>query len=332
MLEGLAQAGTAILLVAHKLDEVMGITDRITVLRRGRWIMTEPTTTVTAEGLVAAMIGESDATGDPAAPTSMSHVAGQEAPTRVHRSSGADPSEPVARLDSVSLEDPDIGATLTGVDLAVHRGEIVGIAGVEGNGQRELAAVLAGLVEPTDGEAHLPDVVGMIPQDRSTQGLIGDFSIVENIALAVHAEQRFRRGPFLDWGLIGETAEGIIRDFDVRTPSGQAPVRQLSGGNQQKVLTGREFLRAEALLVAENPTRGLDIRATAAVRQRLLDLAHAEEPPGVVLISTDLDEVLDLSDRVFALVRGRLHAVPEGAGPTEVGELMLGLPATGAGG
>ena len=151
------------------------------------------------------------------------------------------------------------------------------------------------------------------------------FTIAENVALALHGKAAYRKGPWLDWAAIGDRSAALVDEMDVRAGSPDARARTLSGGNQQKVVTGREFLRAGDLLVAESPTRGLDVKATRAVRARLADLVRAgDRPPGVVLISADLDEVLELADRIAVMVRGRLIPVPpEDHNPTAIGALML---------
>ena len=138
----------------------------------------------------------------------------------------------------------------------MHRGEILGIAGVDGNGQRALAAVLAGMARPDTGTANLPQEVGWIPQDRGEEGLVKRFTIAENVALALHGKAAYRKGPWLDWAAIGDRSAALVDEMDVRAGSPDARARTLSGGNQQKVVTGREFLRAGDLLVAESPTPG----------------------------------------------------------------------------
>ncbi len=230
----------------------------------------------------------------------------------------------MAVLDGVTVEG-DGASSLRGVTLTVHRGEIVGVAGVDGNGQRDLAGVLAGVVRPAEGTATLPDEVGWIPQDRGEEGLVNDFTITENVALALHGAGSYRKGPWLDWAGIGKTAAALVREMDVRGGSPGEVAGTLSGGNQQKVVTGREFLRARDLLVAESPTRGLDVKATQAVRARIAGLARTgDRPPGIVLISADLDEILELADRVVVIVRGRLIPVPpESRTVAAIGELML---------
>ena len=163
---------------------------------------------------------------------------------------------------------------LRGVSMGVRRGEIFGVAGVGGNGQRTLAAVLAGMRLPDSGEVQLPEEVGWIPQDRTHEGLVNEFTISENVAFAVHDRSEYRKGPWLDWVGVEETAAALVRDMDVRADSPAVTASALSGGNQQKVVTGREFLRSGNLLVAESPTRGLDVKATVAVRARIAELAQ----------------------------------------------------------
>ena len=306
VLTQVARAGTGIVLVAHKLDEVLAAAGRVTVLRRGQWVLTEEAAGITARELAEAMVGGSLPGAAEAA--GAAEVAGER----------------VAVLDGVTVEG-DGASSLRGVTLTVHRGEIVGVAGVDGNGQRDLAGVLAGVVRPAEGTATLPDEVGWIPQDRDEEGLVNDFTITENVALALHGAGSYRKGPWLDWAGIGKTAAALVREMDVRGGSPGEVAGTLSGGNQQKVVTGREFLRARDLLVAESPTRGLDVKATQAVRARIAGLARTgDRPPGIVLISADLDEILELADRVVVIVRGRLIPVPpESRTVAAIGELML---------
>ena len=313
VLRRVAGDGTGIVLVAHKLDEVLAVSDRVTVLRRGRRVLTEPTAKVSAAGLAEAMVGG-------ALP-----VAG------VGRGRTSEtPSLPVASLDGVTVG--TTGApSLREVTLAVRPGEILGIAGVDGNGQRTLAAVLAGIRDPDEGTAKLPREVGWIPQDRGEEGLVNEFTIFQNVAFALHGKAAYRRGPWFDWAGVEETSGSLMHEMDVRAESVDAIAGTLSGGNQQRVVVGREFLRSAEMLVAESPTRGLDVKATVAVRARITELARTgERPPGVVLISADLDEILELSDRVAVMVRGRLIPVPPGERTrAAIGELMLAAQKSG---
>ena len=308
LLRELASEGRAVVLVAHKIEEVLRVAGRVTVLRRGRTVLSAPRREVDEAELVAAMVGPE--LGGP-----------RPARGRVPRR----PGEPVAVLEGVSLRGRGGHCALDDVSLTVRRGEIVGVAGVDGNGQRELALVLAGRRRPDSGAARLPSGIGFIPQDRTREGLIADFDLVENVALALHDDERYARGPLLRWDAIRARAEDLRARFEILGPGVDVPGRTLSGGNQQRLVVGRELALARDLLVAESPTRGLDVRATAFVHSELGRLAEEDGGPGIVLISTDLDEVLALADRVVVMTRGRLVA-PAGTHPTreEVGALMLG--------
>ena len=312
VLRQVARSGTGIVLVAHKLDEVLAAAGRVTVLRRGRRVLTEEAASMSARELAEAMVGGALPGGT---------VGGGAADGG---RDGGDGADSVAVLEGVAVESGG-ASSLRDVDLTVRRGEIVGVAGVDGNGQRALAGVLAGVVKPAAGTATLPGEVGWIPQDRGEEGLVNDFTITENVAFALHGAGSHRKGPWLDWAGIGKTAAALVREMDVRAGSPDDTAGTLSGGNQQKVVTGREFLRARDLLVAESPTRGLDVKATRAVRTRIAALARTgDRPPGIVLISADLDEILELADRVVVIVRGRLIPVPEGSRTVAaIGELML---------
>ncbi|NNF26880.1 MAG: ATP-binding cassette domain-containing protein [Gemmatimonadetes bacterium] len=308
----LADEGTAICLIAHKLSEILSVSHRITVLRDGRTAWSGLRREATREVLVQAMMGSAEG----------------ERPATTART-GA-PGGVVGRLRGVRLGAPE-RPLLVDVDLEVRRGEVVGIAGIAGNGQRALASVLAGIEAPDAGSAHLPTRRGWIPQDRSLEGLIPSFSLTENVALALHGGPEAGSAFHLDWGRIRSRTEELIADMRVRTSGPQAPAATLSGGNQQKLLTARELSRAGDLLVAESPTRGLDVSAAKAVHRRLLELVAGPAPPGVVLISTDLDEILDLSDRILVLHRGKLAAVGPGQrDPQVIGRLMLEGPESGA--
>ena len=311
VLRSLVAEGRTVLLIGHKLDEILRVADRVTVLRRGRTVLEAAREAVDAPGLARAMIGRETTPAARAVPAG---------------SVGA--GERVARLEAVGVRGEDGRTAVRDVTLDVRRGEIVGIGGVEGNGQRELALVLSGRLRPAAGSVHLPATVSLIPQDRSAGGLVPGFDLAENTALAFHDDRAHRRGPFIDWAAMRRTAQEIVTGFDVRTPGWRATARSLSGGNRQKLLVGRELARSPDLLVAENPMRGLDIAAAAFLRGKLMHLKSnhpANEPPGIVLFSTDLEEVLDLADRVFVLVRGRLIAVPEEERtPAGMGRLMLG--------
>lgn len=313
LLRSLASDGRAVVLVTHKLDEALSICDHVTVLRRGRTVLSARRSEVDVEVLTRAMVGSELPSG-----------------SRATSRSGKSDGEVVARLRDVRAKGPTGVEALRGVSLEIRRGEIVGVAGVEGNGQRELALVLAGRAEPASGDLEIPRGIGFIPQDRTSEGLALDFDLVENVALAVHRDGFFRSGPLLKWRAIRTRAERLRTEFAVQAADTTVRAGALSGGNQQRLVVGRELSLATDLLVAENPTRGLDVVATDFVHRQMRDVviagpATAEVAAAVVLISTDLDEVLALSDRLFVMVQGRLTEVP----PDErtragVGALMLG--------
>ncbi len=316
LLREFAAEGKAVALVAHKLDEVLALAARVTVLRRGRTVMSALRSEVDADSLTRAMVGREHVERAGTA------GAAERAASRPRRSGGA----VVASLDDIRVRGFRGEWAVDGVSLEVARGEIVGVAGVEGNGQRELARVLAGRSAPDEGEVRIPGSVGFVPQDRTREGIVGSFDLAENMALALYREPSARSGVFLRWGELRRRAQALMRSYDVRAPSYRTRARELSGGNQQRVVVARELAMARDLLVAENPTRGLDVSAAAFVHGELTRLVERtdRQPPGVVLISTDLDEVLALSDRVLVLVRGRVREVPaERRTRKGVGSLML---------
>jgi ABC-type uncharacterized transport system ATPase subunit len=314
LLSHLAEQGRAVVLVAHKIDEILDVADRVTVLRSGRTVLTGARSDVDASVLIRAMVG--------------AEIAGTLRGGASQRSAAPGPTtegEPVARLRSVSVTRQSGSEALRRVSLEVRRGEIVGIAGVEGNGQRELALLLSRRLMPHSGTAEIAPGVGFIPQDRTVDGIIPDFDLVENMALALHDDPRFVRGAWLEWGKIRSEACSVLSRFEVVAPGTGASASALSGGNQQRFVVGRELLKASDLLVAENPTRGLDVAATASVHAEIERLADTESGPGVILLSTDLDEVLALSTRVLVMTRGQLIEVPDGRRTREgLGALMLG--------
>ena len=322
LLRSLAEEGRAVVLVAHKLDEILSIVDRVTVLRQGRTVMTAARADVDTAILTDAMVGSSSGDEEaPATPDSFSALGQNSDGLAQNRELS---NRPVARLKGITVYSPQGGLALQDVGLEVLRGEVIGVAGVEGNGQRELALVLSGRQEVASGKLEIPEHVGFIPQDRTREGLAADFDLTENVALALHRDPKFRLGPLLRWSLIESHATKIRSRFKVRSSGGRTLARELSGGNQQRLVVGRELSQLPELLIAENPTRGLDFTATAFVREELKRLAH-DTAAGVVLISTDLDEILEVADRVFVILRGKLTPVPSVHDSREtVGAMMLG--------
>jgi general nucleoside transport system ATP-binding protein len=307
LLAGLAGQGRTVVLIAHKLDEVLAVADHVTVLRGGRSVLTAARSELDERSLIRAMVGT------------------DVLPAR--RDSRVRPGEEVATLDAVHVTGPRGEEALRGVDLTVRRGEIVAIAGVDGNGQRELAAVLAGRRPVSAGKADLPSEIGFIPEDRGSEALVGEFTLVQNVALAGSGEDDFRRGPWIRWDRVHARTRDLIQRFDIRTSGADSRADELSGGNQQKVVVARELERARDLLVAQNPVRGLDVAAERFVHTQLLRLRaqgrHGVQPPGIVLISTDLDEVIALADRVLVMVRGELVDLGTTLDREEIGTVMV---------
>jgi len=308
LLRSLVTDGRAVVLVSHKLDEVLAVSDHVTVLREGRTVLSAPRSELEVTSLTHAMIGADHISGPRREPHAVAD------------------GEVVTRLRDVRATGPRGQEALRGVSLDLRRGEIVGIAGVEGNGQRELALVLAGRAEPTSGDIEVASGTGFISQDRTSEGLALEFDLTENVALAAHRDELFRSGILLKWDEIEVRAERLRSEFAIRAADVSVPARSLSGGNQQRLVVGRELPEATDLLVAENPTRGLDVAATDFVHGQIVDAVRSSvDGPSVALISTDLDEVLELSDRLFVIVRGRLTEVAREQWTREgVGALMVG--------
>jgi simple sugar transport system ATP-binding protein len=302
-LRGFANHGGSVVLITHRLREALGIADEVTVLRRGVAVLTEPVGSVDERSLTAALLGDAGQ--------------GDTGQRRFSREAPEAPNREIARLTHVWVRDERGVAVVRDVTLAVRAGEILGIAAVEGSGQHALLRVLAARTTVTRGQAELPSKIGFVPEDRQREGLALDLSLVENLALRGVG----RRGGRMRWGIERAAAETALREFDVRGRGPSEKARVLSGGNQQKLVLARELSDAPHLVVAENPTRGLDIRATRDVQLRLRHAADGGA--GVVLHSSDLDEVLALSDRVVVMHAGVVHAV---AGDREsVGRAMLGV-------
>ena len=284
--------GGAAALVTHKLGEVFAAADRVTVLRQGAVIMRGKVAEQTPDGLAAAMIGP-----------------GPDGPGERKGQGGGVGSE-VARVGGIP----------------VFGGELVGVAAIEGHGHRDLLRSIAGVGQGFGSESvAVTGPVALVPEDRTTEGLIGEMSVAENLVLGQDADPRWSRGGWIRWDAVRSHASLVMDAFRVRVPSPDAPAATLSGGNQQKLMLGRVLGREPLprILVAENPTRGLDIRATAEVQERLRGAARAGV--AVLVYSSDLDEVLDLADRVLVVREGRVREAPAGASRRVVGEMMLGL-------
>lgn len=302
-LRAFADRGGTVILITHKLREALAIADDVTVLRRGRTVIAASRADVDERSLGRAMIGEEL---DPSASRG-----------DLRDRSDATGQQPIVVLEGVSATDSErresIRATFT-----VHAGEIVGVAGVEGGGQHTLLRVLGGRIKPTDGYLLRPQNVAFIPEDRHRDGLILDFTLAENVALRGAGS---RRG-LMSWSTIRQHTAELIDELDVHAPGPTVHARLLSGGNQQRLVLGRELAGQPALIIAENPTRGLDVRATADVHERLRRARDAGT--AVVVYSSDLDEVLTLATRVIAVHAGSAREVA--AQKDVIGRAILGLP------
>ncbi|HUW10294.1 MAG TPA: ABC transporter ATP-binding protein [Anaerolineae bacterium] len=311
--------GHAIVFISHKLHEVIDISTRVTVLRDGKRIDSCDTKVCTRASLAQMMVGREVIMK----------------PERAVRQRG---DVRLAMRDLHAQSDRETPA-LRGVDLEVFSGEILGLAGVSGNGQRELAEVVTGLRPATQGQVILEgeDVTGetpgaltermlaYIPEERMRDGMIQDFSVAENTILRDHHKEPFSRSGLLVLKTIAEFADGLIKRFQIKTPSRDTLAKSLSGGNIQKVVLARELARRPRVLVAAQPTRGLDIGATEYVHALLLE--QRGEGTAILLISEDLDEILALSDRIAVIFEGRIMGVvdSESATAEQLGLMMAGV-------
>ncbi len=310
--------GVSIIFISHKLKEVLSIADRIVVMRQGRVVgETRPDRTTEAE-LASMMVG-------------------REVVLQVEKRP-AQPGPVVLEVEDLVVEDRGI-PVVRGVSLQVRSGEILGIAGVQGNGQTELVEALTGLRRPQRGilrlngeavpfgQARILIEKGMahIPEDRQRHGLVLPFSVADNMVLCTYYKPPFARGWKRNPAAVLDFARKLIRQFDVRTPGPQVPVATLSGGNQQKVIVAREFSRPVQVLIANQPTRGLDVGSIEYIHRRIVELR--DQGVGVLLVSAELDEILSLADRIAVMYEGRIVAeVPA----QEASREQLGLWMAGA--
>jgi simple sugar transport system ATP-binding protein len=213
------------------------------------------------------------------------------------------------------------------VSLEVRSGELIGVAAIAGNGQRELFLLLAGLVVAASGSVSVVTPSSLVPEDRTTEGLIPSFSLTENFVLGAGDSGPWRRGPWIDWPKARRRTAELLPAFDIRASGPETRAGALSGGNQQKFVLARALEQGPRVIIAENPTRGLDLRATAAVHDRLRRAAQAGV--AVVVYSSDLDEVLDLGSRVVVVAGGNLTEMAAGASRDEIGKAMLGMGVIG---
>jgi ABC-type uncharacterized transport system ATPase subunit len=318
VMRALREAGNTIIFITHKLQEIKEITDRTTVLRDGKVVGTVQTKDVDKEGLARMMVG-------------------RDVVLRV-RKDEHQAGKVELKVENLFAKDARGLPAVKDVSFDVHAGEIVGIAGVAGNGQSELVEVITGLRKQDSGRIFLggQDLsemttreriyagLGHIPQDRQRRGLVMDFSLVDNFLMGYEDSAPFARGPMINYAEAERFSQESIKMFDVRTPGAQVTARTLSGGNQQKMIVAREFRRNPTVLIAAQPTRGLDIAATEFVHKELIELR--EQDKAVLLISMELTEILDLSDRILVIYEGEIVGPIKAseATPEQLGLLMAG--------
>jgi general nucleoside transport system ATP-binding protein len=317
----LTQGGSTVIFITHKLKEVMAVTDRITIIRRGKVVTTLETKDATFDILANAMVGR-----------------------QVERKFSFAPYQPgdlLLQIEGLTAKTRHKEKALDGCSLSVRAGEIVGVAGVEGNGQTELVECIMGLLKPTSGSLKLMGKltnemstseilklsVGHVPEDRALNGLILDFSIAENVVLGSTKNSDFSRGGFMVPKKVRDFARRIVKSFNVSTAGIDVKARNLSGGNQQKIIVGRELAGQPHLLIAHQPTRGLDVASTEYIQSLLVEARNSGR--GVLLVSADFDEILDLSDKIMVLYEGKIIGeLKRGAGIGDLGKLLGGIAAS----
>jgi len=319
IIQFLLDQGKSLIFITHKLKEVMAIADRITVLRNGRVVGTTTPEETDEKQLAAMMVGRDVL------------LEVEKGPSH--------PGKPVLSVEGLDVVDDRGNQTVEGVSFEVHAGEVLGIAGVQGNGQTELVQALTGLRESRAGRVTINGVdvthaspreilqqgVAHVPEDRQKDGLVLSFPISDNMILNTYYQKPFARSLNLQEDTIMAEAEQRAREFDVRTPSILTPVANLSGGNQQKVIVAREFSRPIHLLIASQPTRGLDVGSIEYIHRRIIE--KRDEGTAVLVVSSELDEVMGLADRIAVMFEGRIvDIVPAGqVTKEEVGLLMAGI-------
>ena len=324
IMKALVKEGKSIILITHKLKEIMEVCDKVTVIRKGQGIGTVNVSETNPNELASLMVG-------------------RDVVFKTEKKE-ADPGENVLMVNNLRVKDNRGIDTVKNLNLDVRAGEIVGIAGVDGNGQTELIEALTGLKKTAEGTISLngkeiqnlkprkitESGIGHIPQDRHKHGLVLDYSIGENMVLQTYYMPPVSKGGILNSKEIYRKAGSLIKEFDVRTPSEYTPARALSGGNQQKAIIGREVDRNPDLLIAAQPTRGLDVGAIEFIHQRLIEQRDAGK--AVLLISFELDEIMNVSDRIAVIYEGEIVAIvnPKETTERELGLLMAGSRKAGA--
>jgi simple sugar transport system ATP-binding protein len=318
-MRNLIDKGKSIIFITHKLKEVLTIADHFTVLRRGKVVGSTTPATFDEKDLASMMVG-------------------REVLLDVDRKP-ADAKEVVLDVQNLSVLDERNQLAVDDVSFEVRAGEILGLAGVQGNGQTELVEALTGMRTAMEGSfslngqqaTNLPPRkitemgISHVPEDRQSDGLVLDYSVTDNLALQTYFKPPFSQRGVLQQSLMTESAKKLVESFDIRTPSEDTTVGSLSGGNQQKVIVAREFDRDSRLVIASQPTRGLDVGSIEYIHQRLIEKRDAGT--AVLLVSTELDEILQLADRIAVMYRGKIVEILKGDEATkeQLGLLMAGM-------
>jgi len=318
IVKSLVDSGRGVVFITHKLKEALHIADRIAVLRRGK-VVGETTPSQANENKIAEM------------------MVGRPVQLVVSKNS-AQPGEEVLSVNGLTVLDPDGRTVVDDISFAVRRGEIVGVAGVQGNGQTELVETLTGLRAASEGSVRMGDdditassprlrhEKGMahIPEDRQRQGLVVSMTIAQNLVLTRYHSEQFSSGVSMDWGKVHDVAEELVKNYDVRTNDVDNLASTLSGGNQQKVIVARELSRDLRLAVASQPTRGVDVGSIEYIHSQIVK--ERDSGTAVLIVSTELDEVMALSDRVLVMYRGKIVAEvdPKTTSAMDIGLYMAG--------
>ena len=319
IMRGLVDSGASIIFITHKLREVKAVADRITVIRRGA-VVGQASPEASQEELASMMVGR---------------------PVLLHvEKKPATPGKVALHVEDVSLVSPggETGATLLDrVSFDIREGEILGVAGVQGNGQTELAETLLGLRRPDSGSIslngkpisnasvrrHIDAGIGFVPEDRSTDGMIASFSVAENLVLNQYRRPPFARGPAMSVSEVAKNAEKRVVEFDIRLSDVNGPISNLSGGNQQKAVVARELSGNLSLFIANQPTRGVDVGSIEFIHKRIV--AERDKGTPVLLVSSELDEIVGLSDRIAVMYRGQIVGIVPADTPRSVlGVMMAG--------
>ncbi|WP_077358202.1 ABC transporter ATP-binding protein [Virgibacillus halodenitrificans] len=325
IMRSLITEGKSIILITHKLKEIMEVCDRCTVIRKGKGIGTVNIKDTTTNELASLMVG-------------------REVSFHTEKKKAV-PGQTILEIENLLVKDARKVDLVKGLNLEVKAGEIVGIAGVDGNGQSELIEAITGLRKANSGSIKLNNKaitnlnprkvtesgLGHIPQDRHKYGLVLDYPVAENMVLQTYYKKPYSKATVLNFKEVYDKAESLIKEYDVRTPSASTLARALSGGNQQKAIIGREVDRSPDLLIAAQPTRGLDVGAIEFIHKKLIE--ERDKGKAILLVSFELDEIMDVSDRIAVMFDGKIVAnvTPENTNEQQLGLLMAGSQLSEAG-